>query len=171
MTISSAVSRIAVTGAGDAFHARLRGRFGLTPAGAAGAPQASLAYCGREFRVYPSMSVGEAGRFYAALNDRWSAAAFRDELRRTGLGDAFEVRRMKRAFQRALVLAIAMATEPAVLVVEGAEEFDEPAAAALLERSVLGVPRALVTYVSDAPPSGEMFTQTQEATGFDVTWA
>jgi ABC-type transport system involved in cytochrome c biogenesis ATPase subunit len=168
---SSVALRIALTGADDAFHARLRGRFGLSPSGAAEAPHASLAYCGREFRVYPSMSVGEASRFFGALNDRWNAASLRDDLARTGLGDAFEVRRMKRAYQRALVLAMAMATEPDVLVVESAEEFDEPGAAALLERSIARVSRALVTYAGEATPPSGIFVETLPADGFDVAWA
>lgn len=171
MKLSNVVARLALTGADDAFEARLRGRFGLTPAGARPSAPAALGYCGREFRVYPSMRVGEASRFYAALHDRWNAAVLRSDLERTGLGDAFEVRRMKRAYQRALVLAMALAAEPSLLVVEGAEEFDEAPAAALLERALGRVSRAIVTYGGDAQPPPGLFTQTLAAGESDEAWA
>jgi ABC-type uncharacterized transport system ATPase subunit len=170
VTPASLAARTAVTAADDAFHTRLRGRFGLTPRGAPLDAYAAVAYCGREFRVYPSMRVGEAVRFYAALHERWNAEALRDDLERTNLGDDVEVRRMKRAYQRALVLALALATEPELLVVESAHEFDEPAAAELLGAAVRRVPRALVTYEGEAtPPNGE-FGEIVAAARFDVTW-
>ncbi len=140
--------RVALADASEAYCKRLRTRFGLTPEGAPADPAAmpGLAYCGREFRAYPSMRIADAMRFYATLHVRWNDVRLREQLALTGLDERFEIRRMKRAFQRALVLALALASEPAVLVVENAEEFDEERCRALLERAIDLVPHAIVTY-------------------------
>ena len=164
-------ARIALTGADDAFHARLRARFGLTPTGALSGPAATLAYCGADFRVYPSMRVGEASRFFGALHDRWNAATLKADLERAGLRDDFEIRRMKRAFQRTVVLAFALASEPTVLVIEAADEFEEPGAAALLSSAVRRVSRAIVTYGGESLPDASLFTESRAARDFDVAWA
>jgi hypothetical protein len=121
-------------------HAELRARYLDT--------SANLAYCGQEFRVYRSMKIADAARFYAALNTKWDAAQLDDDLALAGLAPDFEVRRMKRAYQRALVLALACAATPATLVVEYGDEFDEAPAAALLQRAVTRAERAIVTYRS-----------------------
>ena len=92
------------------------------------------------------MRIADANRFYATLHARWNDVRLREFLVLAGLDERFEIRRMKRAFQRALVLAYALASEPAVLVVENAEEFDEERLHALLERAIDFVPRAIVTY-------------------------
>ncbi len=120
------------------------------PRGSAASVTAGLAYVGREYRVYSYMTVGFAARFYATLHDRWDPAALARALAVAGLAERFDVGRMKRAYQRTLVLAFALAALPRVLVVEGAEEFDEPGARALLERAVADVPAAVVTYAPDA---------------------
>ena len=170
MTLADTAAQARVEGIVGACQGGSRGRFGLTPHGAPLDPRAAVAYCGREFRVYPSMRVGEAVRFYAALHDRWNAATLRDDLERTNLGEDVEVRRMKRAYQRALVLALALATEPELLVVESANEFDEPAAAELLDASVRRVPRALVTYEGAAVPPSGTFAEIAPAARFDPAW-
>ena len=92
------------------------------------------------------MRIAEAIRFYATLHVRWNDARVRAYLALAGLDERFEIRRMKRAYQRAIVLAFALASEPVVLVVENTEEFDEERCRALLERAVDFVPRAIVTY-------------------------
>jgi ABC-type multidrug transport system ATPase subunit len=46
-------------------HAELRARYLDT--------SANIAYCGQEFRVYRSMKIADAARFYAALNTKWDA--------------------------------------------------------------------------------------------------
>jgi len=130
----------------------LRARFGLAPSEANAGVRPGLAYCGRDFRVYPSMRIGDAIRFYSALNQPWNAETLASDLRAAGLEERFEVKRMKTAYQRALVLAFALAAEPLTLVVEAGQEFDAPPALALLERAVARVPRALVTYPADALP-------------------
>jgi len=140
------VPRIALVGASDAFHARLRARCGLGPAQPYAGVPVGLGYCGREFRAYPAMRIADAARFYGALHARWDTARLRDDLATAGLAERFEIKRMKRAFQRTIVLAFAMAAQPRFLVVERAEEFDEPGALALLEASVARAQRAIVTY-------------------------
>jgi hypothetical protein len=146
-------SRLAVVRATDRFHVSLRAALGLRPPGHAGTP-VGLAYCGREFRVYPRMRVTDAIRFYAALHERWDGATLRADLDAAGVLERFEVRRMKRAFQRALVLAFASASQPDLLVVENAEDFDEPATATLLDRCTRRAVQAILTYGDDAPPTG-----------------
>jgi len=142
------VERLAIAEASTTFCAQLRARFGLVPGRVAAGPEAmpGLAYCGREFRAYPGMRIGNAVRFYATIHARWNAARLHEALRLAGLDERFEIGRMKRAYQRALVLAFALASDPSVLVVENAEEFDEPGSRALLEHAIALVPRAIVTY-------------------------
>jgi len=144
MNAADAAVRVAISEASEAFCARLRRRYGLAP-GVLPLP-VGLGYCGREYRVYPSMRIVDAMRFYAALHVRWNDARLRDALARAGLDERFEIRRMKRAYQRALVLAFALAAEPALLVVENAEEFDETGSRALLQYAVDLVPSVIVTY-------------------------
>ena len=148
MSATPTLARVAIAEASEAYCKRVRARFGLTPEGAPADPAAmpGLAYCGREFRAYPSMRIAEAIRFYATLHVRWNDARVRAYLALAGLDERFEIRRMKRAYQRAIVLAFALASEPVVLVVENTEEFDEERCRALLERAVDFVPRAIVTY-------------------------
>jgi hypothetical protein len=145
----------------------LRARCGLVPSQASAGVRPGLAYCGREFRVYPSMRIGDAIRYYSALNQSWNAETLASDLRAAGLEERFEVKRMKTAFQRALVLVLALAAEPAALVVEAGQEFDAPPALALLERAVARVPRTLVTYAADAAPPG-CFDAALPAAGFDL---
>ena len=144
--LATLAPRIAIVDTTTAFHARLRGLYGLGPAQPSAGKPVGLGYCGREFRVYPAMKIAEASRLYGALNVRWDAARLRDDLALAGMHDRFEIKRMKRGFQRAIVLAYAMASRPELLVVENAEEFDEPGAFALLEASVMRPKRAIVTY-------------------------
>ena len=148
MIATSALARLAIAEASEAYCKRVRARFGLTPQGAPTDPAAmpGLAYCGREFRAYPSMRIADAVRFYAALHARWNAASLREYLAIAGLDERLEIRRMKRAFQRALVLALVLASVPVVLIVENAEEFDEERCRALLARAVASVPRSIVLY-------------------------
>lgn len=142
--------RIAIVAATDAFHAALRARCGLGPAHPSDGVPIGLGYCGREYRAYPAMRIADAARFYGALNRGWDAERLREDLALAGLHERFEIKRMKRAFQRTLVLALAMAARPELLVVEHAEEFDEPGAHALLEASVARAPRVIVTYGAGA---------------------
>jgi hypothetical protein len=158
--------RLAVVGAGDAFHRALRARCGLAPSHAAPGVRPGLAYCGREFRVYSSMRIFDAIRFYSALNQTWNAETLAGDLRAAGLDERFEVKRMKSAYQRALVLAFALAAEPHALVVEYGQEFDQPPALALLERAVARVPRTLVTYAAASEPP-HFFEAAVPAEGFD----
>ncbi|GAC1307052.1 MAG: hypothetical protein NVSMB19_19610 [Vulcanimicrobiaceae bacterium] len=139
-------TRIAVLDATEAYHRLLRARCGLGPAQPYDGVPVGLGYCGREFRAYPSMRVADAARFYGALHARWDPARLRDDLATAGLDGRFDIGRMKRAYQRTIVLAFAMAARPQLLVVEHAEEFDEPGALALLEVSVARADRAIVTY-------------------------
>ena len=92
------------------------------------------------------MRIADATRFYAALNARWDQAQLDADLALAGLAPEFEVKRMKRAYQRALVLALSCASTPATLVVEYGDEFDEAPAAALLQRAVERAEHAIVTY-------------------------
>ncbi|GAC1308280.1 MAG: hypothetical protein NVSMB21_13390 [Vulcanimicrobiaceae bacterium] len=138
--------RIAIVDTTAAFHVRLRALCGLGPAAPSDGKPIGLGYCGREFRAYPAMTIGDASRLYGALNAGWDAPRLHADLALAGMHDRFEIKRMKRGFQRAIVLAYAMAARPELLVVENAEEFDEPGAFALLEVSVTRVDRAIVTY-------------------------
>ncbi len=116
------------------------------------------------------MRIAEAARFFAALHLRWNAAQLASDFEAAGLSGTFEVRRMKRAYQRALVLAFAAAAEPELLVVESGEEFDEPPAAALLARAVARVPAALVTFGGEARPAAaaSVFSSVVTAAEFEV---
>ncbi len=137
--------RIAVTGATRDLYALVREACGLSAPGESTAGR--IGYCGRDFRTYGYMRVSQAVDFYAALNaGRWASDQLADDLAFAGLGPTFEIGRMKRAYARALVLALTVATSPDVLVVEAAEEFDEAPALALLERCAVRAPRAIVVF-------------------------
>jgi ABC-type multidrug transport system ATPase subunit len=146
----------------------LRTRFGLAPSPQTLEAPRGLAYCGREFRIYPSMRIGEALRFYAALHERWDAARLEADLEAANLRPEFEVRRMKRAYQRALVLALATAAEPTMLVIENAEEFDEPATLRLLDRAVRRTPYALATYGPEAQADAALFDEILSPQAFEM---
>jgi hypothetical protein len=166
--IVAAGSRVALTGADAAFHARLRAAFGLAPASRELDPR-GLAYCGAEYRVYPFMRIADAVRFFSAVHERWDADRLASDFALAGLDGAFEVRRMKRAYQRTLVLALSVASLPTTLVVENAEQFDEPPARALLMRAIERAPAALVTFEGDAPPADvTAYTLVTPAATFDL---
>jgi len=116
----------------------------LRPGGVAG-------YVGREFRAYPSMRIADAGRFYAALRPCWNAGRFAELTTTAGLHGGFAIGRMKRAFQRVLVLAIAAASEPERIAVEGGEEFDEPGALAALALTLSSQAAVIVTFADVVP--------------------
>jgi hypothetical protein len=75
---------------------------------------------------------------------------------------------MKRAYQRTLVLALSAASLPSTLVVENAEQFDEPPARALLARAIERAPAALVTFEGDAPDDLAAYTVVAPAASFDL---
>jgi hypothetical protein len=103
------------------------------------------------------------------MHRRWDAEQLAADLELAGLKASFEVRRMKRAFQRALVLALGAASLPELLVVENVEEFDEPGAAALLARAIARSPAALLTYGGEARPAPDAnLTGVVPATDFEV---
>ncbi len=159
-----AAERIAYTGASDAFHVALRARYGMLPGGARDGEQGDLAYVGREFRVYGYFRIAEAARFYAALRHRWDDATLARALAVAGLEPRFEIRRMKRAYQRALVLCFALAAKPERLVVECGDEFDETPARVLLERAVGDVRHAVVTFADGSVPEAGIFDDVRAAT-------
>ncbi len=166
--IVAAGSRVALTGADAAFHARLRAAFGLAPASRALDPR-GLAYCGAEYRVYPFMRIADAVRFFSAVHERWDSEQLAADFALAGLAGTFEVRRMKRAYQRTLVLALSAASLPTTLVVENAEQFDEPPARALLARAIERAPAALATFEGDAPPDEiAVYTSVAPASTFDL---
>ncbi len=160
--------RFAIVGADDAFHARLRTCFGLAPSSQELVAPRGLAYCGREYRIYPSMRIAEAVRFYSAIHERWSAEQLNADLAVANLRPEYEVRRMKRAYQRALVVALATAAEPDSLVIEHAEEFDEAPTALLLERALRRTPYALVTYGEGAQADAALFDEIGSPDAFDM---
>ncbi len=114
------------------------------------------------------MRISEAIRFYATLHDRWDAERLAADLAVATLRPDFEVRRMKRAFQRALVLALACAAEPNTLVIENGEEFNEAPALRLLERAVGRTPSALVTYAGEAQADAALFDEIVRPETFDM---
>ena len=75
---------------------------------------------------------------------------------------------MKRAYQRALVLALAAAAEPTLLVIENAEEFDEPATLRLLERAVRRTHYALATYGPLAQADVALFDELLSPQAFEM---
>lgn len=105
------------------------------------------------------MRIGEALRFYAAIHERWNAEQVAADLALANLRPEFEVRRMKRAYQRALVVALATAADPATVVVERADEFDEAPTARLLERALARAPYALATYAEAAQADAAFFDE------------
>ena|GEM_PF-1695520 len=102
----------------------------LASALAAG-PHGRIAIVGRELRPYPYMTVGGAARFQAAISKPWEAGRFAAVCEAAGLETHHAVRRLKRSYARALVVALLVAGLPDVLVIEGAEELDEAAARAV----------------------------------------
>ncbi len=152
MTGAAAGSRVAVVGADAAFHAGLRAHYGLAPSPRSLDVPRGLGYCGAEYRIYPFMRISDAVRFFSAIHDRWDGERLEADFELARLDGSFEIRRMKRAYQRALVLALAAAATPAMLVVEHAEEFDDGPPAALLARCIERAPTALVTFGADARP-------------------
>ncbi len=178
----AASSHVALAGATPEVHAWLRRYAGLAPArepiGGAVAKVANatnaanvadvvdvadVAYVGREFRVYPYMQIADAVRFYAALHARWDEAQLAADLASAGLEGGHQVRRLKLVYQRALVLALAVAPGPELLIVENAEEFDEAPARALLQRAVERVPRAIVTFAHAPEAEAAWFDRTLDA--------
>ncbi len=143
--MSGARAHIAFVDASDETHAALRGAY---------AARSGAAYACADDRVYGFMRVADAMRFYGAINARWDREQLIADLESAGLTAKLEVRRMRTAFQRALVVALIAATRPDALVVERADQFDAEAAAALLARIVRRVPHAVVTYAPGAavPP-------------------
>ena len=162
------MGRFAIVGADDAFHKRLRTYFGLAPSSQELVAPRGLAYCGREFRIYPSMHISDALRFYSAIHERWNTERLEADLAIANLRPEFEVRRMKRAYQRALVLALATAAEPESLVIENAEEFDEAPTALLMERALRRMPFALVTYGEGAQADAALFDEIGSPEAFDM---
>jgi hypothetical protein len=163
-------SRLAVLAADEAFHVRLRARFGLAPSVRALDPPRGLAYCGSEFRVYPFMRIADAVRFFSAIHDRWDAERLEADFELARLDGSFEIRRMKRAYQRALVLALAAAAAPTTLVVERGEEFDDGPPLALLARAVERAPAALVTFGGETCPgvAAGTYTAVLSASAFEA---
>jgi hypothetical protein len=140
--------RIAIAPAGRELELELRARTGFRD----GTPDPRrLGYCGREFRTYGRLRVGEAAAFYGGVCELDRALLDR-YLRQAGLDDGLIIRRMKRGYHRALVLALIAASSPDLLVVEGAEDFNEAAPAALLEETIARAPRAIVTCEDSAVP-------------------
>jgi hypothetical protein len=143
--LAAAGQRIAIERAGSDAEARLRAACGLHgPADPKG-----LGYCGRDFRVYRWMTIAQARAYYASPGalDR---ALLDESLAASHLSPGIRIGRMKRAYQRALVLALLTAADPEVLVVEGGEEFDEAPARALLLAAVARARRAVVTFTETA---------------------
>ncbi len=150
--------RIALTDASDQTHAALRARY---------AARRDAGYAGADYRVYGYMRVADAVRYYGAIHARWDSAQLAADLEATGLSAGLEVRRMKTVYQRALVLALIAAAQPATLVIERADQFDAQPAAELLERVVRRAPWALVTYASDTIPPAGLFDLIVPAGSFD----
>ncbi len=169
--IAERAARIALVDATDATHKLLRAAYGLAPGARSGAnANASVegvGYVGHEFRVYPYMRVAEATRFVAAIHRRWDLAVAERYFEIAGIGSNFEIRRLKRAFQRALVLCYALAGTPSRLVVENAEEFDEPGTRALLARAIADVPEVVVTYGAGAEVDRAWYDSVVAASDYD----
>ena len=115
----------------------------------AGTRLGRVARAGRDVRAYPYMSVGRAERFQAAISKPFDALRFATVRAAAGLELHHAIRRLKRSYARALVVALLVATSPDVLVIEGIEEFDEAAIGAL-DRAFELVPTVLVTCATEA---------------------
>ncbi len=107
-----------------------------------------VARAGRDLRPYPYMSVGGAERFQSAISKPWDSARFAAVCAAAGLESHHAIRRLKRSYARALVVALLVATSPDVLVIEGIEELDEAAAGAL-DRAFALVPTVLVSCATE----------------------
>ena len=92
--VATVAPRVAIVDTTAAFHYRLRALCGLGPADASDGKPIGLGYCGRDFRAYPAMTIGDASRLYGALNACWDAARLRDDLARAGMHDRFEIKRL-----------------------------------------------------------------------------
>lgn len=159
MSDSNGTRRVALVGATPATHDALRREAGL-------APPHTVGYAGREYRVYSHMRVAEATRFYASLCKRWDPGALQRGFDLAGIGDNFEIRRLKRAYQRALVLCYVLAQNPRRAVIEAGDEFDEAGPCRLLEHAVASVPSALVTFGGDAPFERAWFDEVAAADAY-----
>ncbi len=168
MTGAAAGSRVAVVGADAAFHAGLRAHYGLAPSPRSLDVPRGLGYCGAEYRIYPFMRISDAVRVFSASHERWDGERLEADFELARLDGSFEIRRMKRAYQRALVLALAVAASPATLVIEHGEDFDDGPPSALLARAVERAPTALVTFGGDARPGPDAthFTDVISANAF-----
>ena len=151
--------RIALTDASDQTHAALRARY---------AARRDAGYAGADYRVYGYMRVADAVRYYGAIHVPWDAAQLAADLQATGLSAELEVRRMKTVYQRALVLALIAAAQPATLVIERADQFDAQPAADLLERVVRRAPWALVTYAGGTTPPAGLFDVVSPAASWSI---
>ncbi len=173
--IARRATRTAIVDATDATHASLRAAYGLTPGSRSNAradvraAASDLGYVGHEFRVYPYMRVSEATRFIAAIHRSWDPVVAERYFEIAGIGSNFEIRRLKRAYQRALVLCYALAGNPARLVIENAEEFDEPGTRALLASAIASAPDVVVTYGAGAEIDRAWYDAVVAANEYDVT--
>jgi hypothetical protein len=164
LTIESLVApgeRIAACWASPRFEAELRRMCGLRGPGAGPASPQGIGYCGFDFRSYGYMQIGNAAAFFERIAPV-DSALLSEYLAVAGLEAAHDTRRMKTAYQRALVLAIAAACRPEILVVERGGQFNEARPLALLREVVQRSPRAIVTY-EEAAPDDAIFSRAFDA--------
>ncbi len=163
-----ALGRIAIVGATKELHNMLRNGAGLSAAGH-GAFRSGItpvAYAGHDFRAYDTMTVGGALAFYASLSREWNASQAAADLVLADLDERLDIRRLKRAFARALALAIVVAKPANLVVVEHGEQFDQEPPKALLDAVVARTPNAIVTYADVDHAVTGTFARTLHAAQF-----
>jgi hypothetical protein len=148
----TASGRLAIVGATKAVHDALRHGAGVSAAGHGRyvSGLTPVAYAGQEFRAYDYMTVGRARSFYKRVSGDFDDERLSADLARADLDERLQIRRLKRAYARALALAIVVAKPHRLVVVEHGEQFDAEPTAQLLSDIVRRSADAIVTYAEDA---------------------
>jgi len=80
--------------------------------------RARIGYLTEEHQVYGWMTVREAGRFQAAFYPRWKESIFRGVIGHFGLKQEDRVKHLSRGMRAGLCLALTMAPDPELLILD-----------------------------------------------------
>lgn len=164
----TAAGRLAIVGASKAVHDALRHGAGISAAGHGRyvSGLTPVAYAGKDFRAYDHMTVGRARTFYKRVAGDFDDERLGADLALADLDERLEIRRLKRAYARALALAIVVAKPYRLLVVENGEQFDAEPTHRLLADVVRRSADAIVTYADDAAVPEATFGRVVDAEHF-----
>jgi ABC-2 type transport system ATP-binding protein len=103
--------------------------------------RARIGYLTEEHQVYDWMSVREAGAFQAAFYPRWNERIFRGVLGHFGLKPEAKVRNLSRGMRAGLCLALTLAPDPELLILDDPALGLDPVARRSLVESMIYLTR------------------------------